>query len=448
MIKNRKQILGWVFCMLMCIVAGCDKDDAPVGEVANQGSEYEYRPFVVEGKRWECTDWSWGAPENKKTSTYTIKGDTLINGLPCKKLYRGSKLDYCLYEENKKVYIVQSDKLSLLFDFGLEVGDTIINFNGRGTFKVSVLRVDTIMNSQRQPFRRLLIRTGLVNDEGRYIGKQYYCDLYWIEGVGSSRCPEDSYFWYNGGWELPGMHMDTCYENGECIMTYDEIMINSYYMDLNEGILMYTGKTVDNHSESDEYVPLVKAGKVWVYKSIYGLSGLKEFFSGDTIINGKSYMKLYRQYEMESYVHYVAALREQDKKVYCVLPSETEEWLAYDFGLTVGEEFESPEGLPWLKKKGKATKAVLTSISSYELDDASCRMLNFDVYQNPYNYPNCTGWIEGVGALNDPVYAWIRYYMVVNPKDGPTGGPHYYYRDLYYCEDNGKLLYKSNLWLN
>ena len=55
--KNRKLIWGWVICLLMCVVAGCDKEDAPVEEVANQGSEYEYRPFVVEGKRWEVVSY-------------------------------------------------------------------------------------------------------------------------------------------------------------------------------------------------------------------------------------------------------------------------------------------------------------------------------------------------------------------------------------------------------
>ena len=199
-----------------------------------------------------------------------------------------------------------------------------------------------------------------------------------------------------------------------------------------------------HETDSDDgYVPIVKDGKIWAYANVEGIIELKEFFYGDTVISEKSYMKLYNQYIGHSDMDYVAALREQDKKVYCVLPTHAEEWLAYDFCLTLGDEFGSSEVLPWLKTNDTgAVKAVLSKISSYELDNHSYHRFYFDVYQDePYNYPNSTSWIEGVGALNYPVYAWMRYIMYDNPKDGRTGG-----YVLYYCEDNGKTLYKNDRW--
>lgn len=196
------------------------------------------------------------------------------------------------------------------------------------------------------------------------------------------------------------------------------------------------------------YVPFVKAGKVWGYGSSGRASGstdMKEFLGGDTIISGKSYLKLYYQYIGRNDMNYEAALREQDRKVYCVLPLETKEWLAYDFGLTVGDEFGTSEVLPWLEWSGaRIVNAVLNKIDFHEYEGVSCQRLCFDVYQDkPYAYCHSTIWIEGVGAQNFPVYEWMDYVTYDDPKGGPSGG-----FVLYYCEDNGKLLYKSHLWHN
>ena len=243
---------------------------------------------------------------------------------------------------------------------------------------------------------------------------------------------------YDYSYDKEKQTIQLCGKTWRCMITDGKMQIEQPLGELRQYFIFI--KKTDLEGEGSEYVPLVKAGKVWKY----GPSGnrvinIQEFFSGDTIINGKSYMKLYRQYMGSGKMDYLAALREQDRKVYCVLSSKTEEWLAYDFNLTVGEEFRTSEILPW---NGRTAKAVLTSISSYELDNDSCRMLNFDVYQSePYNYPNSTSWIEGVGALNCPVYEWMTYVTWKSPKDGPDGGP-----VLYYCEDNGKLLYNSSHW--
>ena len=200
-----------------------------MGVYANTGS---YRPFVKEGKTWKCT--MSNAIGRKCKLTYTMKGDTIINETPCKKLYckyeydSGNVIDEytCgVYEQNKKVYFIYSrdkaNKAHLLFDFGLALGDTIIN-DGYGKYKITVLRVDTVMNSYNQFFRRMLIRTGAIDDDGFYLDKPPYVETFWVEGVGRDRRPTDSYFWWNDS--TPGLSMDACYEDGECIMTYSEMI--------------------------------------------------------------------------------------------------------------------------------------------------------------------------------------------------------------------------------
>ena len=188
---------------------------------ANTGS---YRPFVKEGKTWKCTYWTGNDVE--RNENYTIKGDTVINGISCKKMFRWSAFQYGIFEQDGKVFTIgggpNPNKERLLFDFSLSLGEYVFNSGGYGTFKVTVLQIDTIVNSQNQPFRRMLVRTGPLNDEGNYMEKPEYLELYWVEGVGSVRGPDDSYFWFNGS--QPGRRMDACYEDGECIMTYSEMI--------------------------------------------------------------------------------------------------------------------------------------------------------------------------------------------------------------------------------
>lgn len=197
-------------------------------DVAVYSYSGSYRPFVKEGKTWECSYWT-GADDVERKEKYTIKGDTVINGIPCKKMYRWSAFQFGIFERDGKVFTIGSgrnpNKERLLFDFSLAPGEYILGSGGYGTFKVTVLRIDTIVNSHNQTFRRMLVRTGPLNDVGDYAEIPSYLDIYWIEGVGSSRGPADSYYWFNGS--QPGMRMDACYEDGECVLTSEEINAES-----------------------------------------------------------------------------------------------------------------------------------------------------------------------------------------------------------------------------
>ena len=104
-----------------------------------QGSSNGYRPLVVEGKHWTYDNFMPLRPaEYDHYYYYELKGDTLIAGKKCLKMYSDNlsntpTINYqaALYEENKKVYCFFSgtDEAILLYDFDCEVGDTIqINY--------------------------------------------------------------------------------------------------------------------------------------------------------------------------------------------------------------------------------------------------------------------------------------------------------------------------------
>ena len=92
-----------------------------------------------------------------------------------------------------------------------------------------------------------------------------------------------------------------------------------------------------------QYVPLVNEEFTWSYCDVvrvgineYDLSYFHFQIKGDTIINNVSYKKIYG--DCSSYpTNYVAAIREEDKKVYVVRPNEQQEKLTYDFNAEVGD---------------------------------------------------------------------------------------------------------------
>ena len=86
-----------------------------------------------------------------------------------------------------------------------------------------------------------------------------------------------------------------------------------------------------------EYVPLLEEGKTWKYTHSKPFS--EEYYNkslvvkGDSTINGLTYKKIY---DVSSDV-YQYALREEEKRVYCVFPTKDTPQLIYDFGKEVGE---------------------------------------------------------------------------------------------------------------
>lgn len=129
-------------------------------------------------------------------------------------------------------------------------------------------------------------------------------------------------------------------------------------------------------------------------------------FSGDTVISGNSFKKIFVQNLTLLYHHsgfpdcshppengYAGAFREDtvSKKCYVVFPNSANESLIYDFTLSIGDTIYSAALPPYLHCFGVTT---LYSIDSIRVNG---------IYRNEYGYcSNQYRVIEGIGSTNDP----------------------------------------------
>ena len=141
---------------------------------------------------------------------------------------------------------------------------------------------------------------------------------------------------------------------------------------------------------------MVVEGKTWTVLIVHDNSSFSSdictyYLQGDTMINDITYKKFYEQ--CNGTVKCMAALREEDKKVYIIVPnpysSSNAESCLYDFGLKAGRvNFDSIDFVVTTEYKDYCKKPLLTlSLTS---DDA--------IY---YNEVRGT-WIEGVGSIYAP----------------------------------------------
>jgi hypothetical protein len=112
-----------------------------------------------------------------------IKGDTIINDVHYKKYSRywyGEQSFIALRQENKKVFVINmdSDEEYMLYDFGLEVGDSIVYmFNSGSEYEynitVYVEGVDSITLDNGKRYKRMTLRDN------------YNASGLWVEGIGN-----------------------------------------------------------------------------------------------------------------------------------------------------------------------------------------------------------------------------------------------------------------------
>ena len=169
-----KRTLLFMACMLASIT------------MQAQGKSKEYRPLVEEGKHWTYDNYMPLRPaEYDHYYYYDLRGDTLIAGQKCFKMYSNNlyndsvvRYEGALYEENKKVYCFfpAKEESVLLYDFNCEVGD--------------ILQVYYPYNYQ------VLVKDIQTEDNGGIAIKKYTLQIIWdyeeeyvvwIEGVGAMK---------------------------------------------------------------------------------------------------------------------------------------------------------------------------------------------------------------------------------------------------------------------
>ena len=360
--------------------------------------ERQYLPFLEEGKAWYY--YYYGSDD--ESHKWLVVGDEVeVDGKSYKKIVDwDTRRCVCLMrEEGSKVYCMQDGNEYLLYDFGLNVGDTFETPNGNAT----VVAVKEIMVGSRS-HRVLDVRD---NENNSYSN-------WWIEGVGGWNYLTKSILGADDNYELvqcllDGVPLFTCYNFWALPVFF---------------------------AQERQYVPFVEEGKSWYcgYYHPYDIfppsaadpagEGIDHIFTiqGDTQINDKAYKKVYcqcKEYYGDDEFHYYCAVREEDYRVYIVKNGATEEKLIYDFsnpGELATYPFDSRE---YVRNGGIRFERFLPGQLEYSITINNDGIVDFRDYYGK--------WIEGVGAVsncpfdikydNDVIFdkdVWVRTVM----KDG------------------------------
>ena len=371
--------------------------------------EYEYIPYVEEGKVW--VDFVETA-----TSQYQIgiNGTEEIDGIEYHKLYKTSRYaptgetsrsTFCGYirEENKKVYIGLKDNEKLIYDFGIQVGDTI--------------EWRTVMNSWNDSYAmKFYIAMDSITTQ-MYYGKErnvYYVSCFaqfpedeglmkmdtdvWIEGVGSIKFP----IMYLGSDDL---------RFGASGMIYFEYCYNYNTQE----IFPTDRKPLPEFSYPEyEYIPFLQEGNAWVTNGIGGVFS-RYMITDSTVINEKEYCVLtekwlYINENILNDVNYKTYLREEGKKVYQYLYKDgfvpvwyNTEHLYFDFGAQAGDSIVVAD---WEECK---LTLVIDSVYQTVLDNKERDVFNvsYIILAKEIEEEFIDGrdiWIEGIGPTIGGVF--------------------------------------------
>jgi len=366
----------------------------------------EFYPMLKDGKEWYYYLTNSFYEFNLY---YRLDGDTIIDGEKGFKVW--SKFlnqqtgelhwDYSLVgamieKDGRTYYIEHNGRRQLICDLNMNVGEVTPDGYRR------VVAIDSIYVMGRK-LRRLEIE--VVDFE--------YGDWepggYWVEGIGGSfRCPE-----YNSPTQLV-----TCYENGRCIFA------NVEFTD------MPAVKT------EPDAVPLLEDGKVWWHADfMWPHSVFRLYVEGDTIANGRTWKRVYRDNTDGAVPTFMKALREDGGRVY-ELTEDGGESLMYDFTLGIGDRYTPENGAD----RYMEVIAVDTMLS----EGVAHRRLILQQYVGGVA-TDLTCWIEGVGSeygIGLTAF-WSTYDWKVT---GGNSNEDYYYSLFFECVDAAGQCVYSNEW--
>ena len=372
----------------------------------------DYRPVVEEGKRWTYDNYIDVRPDQYNYYyNYELKGDTVIGGKHCLKMYvenhiRSNKVEYfgALYEEDRRVYYfdIGSDKAVKLYDFNCNVGDSV--FVSCGRFKVAEIK--NVGNAEYSG--RLY----------RLVSEKEQMELRWIEGVGSMQ----DFF---GMLPLPGNYngIVSCELNGEKLYQY-----------------------VQPDYTSPGYHKMAIEGKTWNHIHYYtDESGIHEepysyIVKGDTIIGRTVYKKLYRRDGDTERLYSI--LFEKGREILMMRPGSMGWTQLFDFGRTdFGRVFT------WESKQGMGTVCWMP----HHVDTISVRGTDFRRYVCYQQYLNTNRvpetiedgedvwhdlWVEGVGSQNTGIEFQTISHEQLLPSDD--------YCRFVSCYENGECIFTAN----
>ena len=167
-------------------------------------------------------------------------------------------------------------------------------------------------------------------------------------------------------------------------------------------------------TQSYEYIPIVKEGlQIWTTDQKYGQYNEQYRYERlalteeDTIIDGKSYKKLYsfteREFDIET-ATFVCGIRENENKQVFVAYHNRPEFMLYDFSLTEGDSILA-------ESNGEYELYFnVTDVDTIDYNGVERRKITLQFY----NYAWVT-WIEGIGNIEGLLMDWRSYIMAMDP---------------------------------
>jgi hypothetical protein len=161
-------------------------------------------------------------------------------------------------------------------------------------------------------------------------------------------------------------------------------------------------------------------GGLYVPCSWLTVACYKYRMSGNTLLNGKTYKKIFRSENIEEYYpcyipdtgglyfweRYFAGLREDSSKIYILFDGSTTEYLLYDFSVQLGDTTETFS----LPNSGYNVYFVYDSTfvdSIWGHQRNIRRMTGFTFVNGNFNFNYTDYWIEGIGSLKG--FIWLQY---------------------------------------
>ena len=384
-------------------------------------TEDDYRPLVEEGKHWTYDNYMPLRPaEYDHYYYYDLKGDTIIAGKKCLKMYSENRAndgivryEGALYEEYKKVYCFMrgKDVAELLYDFDCKVGDTLSISEGQ-----------------------MVVKDIQMEDNGDIAVKKYTLKIVWdyeedyvvwIEGVGAMM----DFF---GMVPAAGNYnsLNACELNGEKLYQYIEpdLTAKGYHkMGIEGKRWNYIHYYVDEDGEHrDPYSYVVK---------------------GDTVIRRTTYKKLW--YQDEKTERLVCLLYESGRTISKTYElgnnSNGEVYLSAffwfdrdDFGrvfswksnVNSGNTNWMPYGVDTIEVKGQPFRRY-TCLQKYSEEGETLTTIAYDGEGVWHDI-----WVEGVGSASSGIEDQI-------PSHEPpvrTPGEYTYFVS---CYENGECIFTA-----
>ena len=389
---------------------------------------------------------------NEQTWRHYLAQDTIINGqtytcvncywtLEESKVYR---IALVRFTEDKKVYLLSGNQEQLVYDFSVEVGDTIETivgaFYGNARQQLVVHQVDVDDATNRKtitlyPLCKLEedFDCDQCDENGYYLSE--CCPVQWIEGVGSTDgflmgdlpCSD----WVGG----VGCNLLCAYKNDEL----------QYISKLYQGDYGCEYNAVEQNA-ADLFPTLWGSQRTGCTKTIgenengtvWGSSSYLMQKIETATIDGKQYLLFGTNNIYDEYCS--LWLREENNKILVYSTAQKKDLVLYDFTLNVGdslsrlyvdEELSSIVDYFKYEADWEYTKPLfVTEVSTITLLDGK--------EYKKWTFDNGIEYVDGIGSFGTS-YAWNDFYQLI------ANGPLYsdvFSQHLVCASKNGQLLYQ------